>query len=98
MSNKSKKALEAELELANLRAKELEAQLAGRIAASYDAVNHTVDYHGSAILLTITGLGGKVIVPTVAILDGLSQASVEALREDLKRSYRLATIASQKMT
>lgn len=50
----------------------------------------------SAAILTITGLGGRVIVAPVAIRDGLSAATIAAIKADLQRSYDLATLMQPK--
>ena len=45
----------------------------------------------SAVILTITALGGREIVPPVAISGGLSEDTVKALKEDLVRSFNYMT-------
>ena len=45
---------------------------------------------GSAVIVTFTVLGGKTINP-VAIRDGLSEATINALQEDMRRSFEQAT-------
>lgn len=47
---------------------------------------------GSAVILTLESLGGKVLVEPVSIRDGLSPELILALRRDFYRSYELATI------
>ena len=49
------------------------------------------DCMGSAVILTITLLGGRGIVPPVAISNGLSEVTVEALKADLVRSFNYMT-------
>ncbi len=46
---------------------------------------------GSAVIITITALGGREIVAPVAIRNGLSDATIKAIQEDLLRSYNYAT-------
>ena len=45
---------------------------------------------GSAVIITFTVLGGRTISP-VAIRDGLSEATVKAIQEDMRRSFEQAT-------
>ena len=45
---------------------------------------------GSAVIVTFTVLGGRTVCP-VAIRDGLSEATIKALQEDLRRSFEQAT-------
>lgn len=44
-------------------------------------------FDGSAVILTLTGLGGKRTLGPVAIRNGLSQATIDALQSDFVRSY-----------
>lgn len=46
----------------------------------------------SAVVLRLTALGGREIIPPVAIKDGLSSETINAIRADLRRSYDLATM------
>lgn len=46
---------------------------------------------GSAVFITITAQGGREIVAPVAIRNGLSDATIKAIQEDLLRSYNYAT-------
>lgn len=71
---------------------ELEAQL----YHAYHFSNHYLPkagqkFHmGSGVLLTLTALGGREIVPPVVIKDGLSDETIGAIRNDLIRSQKLA--------
>ena len=47
---------------------------------------------GSGVILTITALGGKALIDPVLIRDGLSKETIEAIKEDLRKSYKLATL------
>lgn len=69
--------------------------LAGQVH-QYHAADH---YLGSAsidkmmasgVILQLTALGGREIVQPVLIRDGLSNETIEAIRNDLRRSYLLA--------
>ena len=44
----------------------------------------------SAVIATFTVLGGRTVGP-VAIRDGLSEATIKALQEDMRRSFEQAT-------
>lgn len=88
----------AKLEAANAdlarRCMELEAQLASAAAKASRDIEKAGDVlHASAAILTLTALGGRVIVSPVAIRDGLSGATIAAIKADLQRSYDLATLA-----
>jgi len=50
----------------------------------------------SGVILTLTALGGLAICDPVLILDGLSTATIEALKADLRRSFDLATLYKPK--
>lgn len=89
--------LETELATAQRRVAELKAQLAATLGAAFDAMPKAADCHGSAVILTLTALGGREIVPPVAIRDGLAPATVAALQDDLRRSFELATLVSPAM-
>lgn len=79
------------------RVMELEAQLASRAAqASRDIEKAGDSLMASAAVLTITALGGRVIVAPVAIRDGLSAATIAAIKADLARSFDLATLQRPK--
>jgi hypothetical protein len=45
----------------------------------------------SGVILTLTALGGREIVPPVMIFDGLSDETISAIHADLIRSYERAT-------
>ena len=45
---------------------------------------------GSGVIVTFTVIGGRTIKP-VAIRDGLSEATINALQEDMRRSFGKAT-------
>lgn len=56
---------------------------------------------GSGVLLELTAygeFGGKKIIDPVVIKDGLSDATIAAIRADLKRSFELATAFKPKGT
>jgi len=97
MKSEKRVRLETELATANRRIAELKAQLASTLGAAFDAVPKAGDCHGSAVIITITALGGREIVPPVAIRDGISPKTVEALQNDLRRSFELATMVSAAM-
>lgn len=45
----------------------------------------------SACIVTITALGGREIVPAFAIYDGLSDASIVAIRADIQKTIKRVT-------
>lgn len=47
---------------------------------------------GCGVIMTLTVLGGREIILPVLIRDGLSPETIEAIKNDLKRSYDLATM------
>lgn len=84
-----KRKTRAELEQ---RVIDLESQLIHRYEAAKKELDKTGEsLHASAAVLRITGLGGREIVSPVAILNGLSKESIEALKRDLQRSFDSAT-------
>lgn len=89
--------LESELATAQRRVAELKAQLASTLGAAFDAVPKAAECHGSAVILTLTALGGRELIPPVAIRDGLSQKTVAAIQDDLRRSFERATLVSPAM-
>ena len=48
---------------------------------------------GSGVILRLDVLGGRCLAP-VMIRDGLSQKTIDAIKEDLERSYDIATMKS----
>ncbi len=63
---------------------------------NYHSASHELEKMGtthcmrSAVIVTFTVLGGRTISP-VAIRDGLSEATIKALQEDMRRSFEQAT-------
>lgn len=90
-------ALAAELATAERRAAELKAQLASTLGAAFDDMGKAANFHGSGVILSLVAIGGREIVRPVMIRDGLSPASVAALRADVCRSFELATLVSPAM-
>lgn len=84
-----------------LTKKDLERQiieLKGQLCSSYvfadkEITRASTKYlQGSACMVSIYALGGKEIMAPVAIRDGLSKETVDAIKRDLKRSYDEATL------
>ncbi len=70
---------------------DLQAQMPHRYAFASREVEKAGDgLTASAAVLSITALGGKEIVLPVAIRDGLSIETIEAIKRDLQRSYERA--------
>jgi hypothetical protein len=49
------------------------------------------NFEASSVIIELTALGGREIIPPTAIRNGLSQATIDAIRADLTRSYLYAT-------
>lgn len=56
----------------------------------------TKRFAASAVIITVTGLGGEQLVVPTAIRGGLSDASIAALQADLVRSYNDALVFKPK--
>lgn len=72
--------------------KELEAQL----SAAYHFAAHDLrnmakrDFRASAVIVEVTALGGAQLLKPIAIRDGLSKETLDALHADILRSYASA--------
>ncbi len=45
------------------------------------------NFKASGVILSVTNISGGVVVPPVLIEDGLSREAINALLEDVRRSY-----------
>lgn len=72
---------------------ELESQLAITAATATFGIDGASKEKlmASGVVLRLTALGGREIISPVCIRDGLSNASIEALREDLRQTWAGAT-------
>lgn len=94
MSQSKKRKSYADLEREN---KELRAQMPFALAfASRDLDKAGDVLTASACIVTLTGLGGRQLVEPFAIRDGLSAATIAALRADIARTYALTTLLKPK--
>lgn len=50
------------------------------------------NFMGSGIVITLTALGGREVIPATLLLDGLSAELIAALRQEIQRSYKRATL------
>lgn len=72
------------------------AELESQLAHVYHFADAQIDKAGQAslmasgVVMTLTALGGRELIPPVCIKDGLSPATIAAIRADLRRSYELA--------
>lgn len=84
-----------ELERENM---ELRAQLAHRYASACSEISKASTDHltASAVILTLTALGGREIVTPIAIRDGLSKDTIAAIKADLIRSHEQAVAVKPK--
>lgn len=75
-----------------LRLKHMEAQLAHayHFADAYLKKAGTDRMMASGVVLELTANNGEAIIPPVMIKNGLSEATIAAIRADLARSYELA--------
>lgn len=78
--------------------KELKGQLANAYYIAANAIHKASVDHlmASGAVLSISALGGREIIDSVVIRDGLSKETIAAIRADLKRSYDLATLHKPK--
>lgn len=98
MKGDKSKALRAEIVALERKLFEARAQYAATLGAAFDALPKAAsDYHASGVILELTGIGGKAIIPAVMVRDGLSPATVKALQADLARSFELATLVNPAM-
>lgn len=77
---------------------ELESQLAHVYAFAMTEIDRASTKHrmASGVLLQLSGVGGKDIINPVMIKDGLSDATIAAIKADLARSYDLAVMFKPK--
>lgn len=97
---KADKKLALQNQIATLERKlfEARAQYASTMGAAFDAIPKAAsDFMASGVILEITAIGGKVVIPPVMIRDGLSNATVTAIQNDLRRSFELATMVNPAM-
>jgi hypothetical protein len=90
MSPKTKKKTKAQLKQEVLA---LKAQLASTCHfASIGIEKASSEYmRGSAVIISVNALGGKEIMMPIAISDGLSDATIDAIKADIVRSYKHST-------
>lgn len=81
--------------------RKLQEALAGQ-AHGYHFASHSIDkaskkhLMGSGVVMTLTVLGGREIFSPVLLRDGLSDATIEAIKADLVASYELAIMYKPK--
>lgn len=98
MKPEKKEAMKAQIAALERKLFEARAQYAATLGKAFDAVEKAgSDYHASGVIVQITALGGKEVIPPVMIRDGLSAATVKALQGDLSRSFELATLVNPAM-
>lgn len=76
-------------------------ELTGQLASTYHFADAALDkagpdLFGSGVLLQLHALGGTKLIEPVVIRDGLSAETIAALRKDIERSYKLATMLKPK--
>lgn len=77
--------------------KDMQAQLAASYAAMDKAVQKANDdkFMGSGVIITLTAIGGAQIGVPVMIHDGLSDATIAAIRADIARSVALSNLVNK---
>lgn len=88
---KDKNKVQALVDTLNRKVRELESQLVHRYHFADIGIQKAVTNRmmGSGVILSLTTLGGTELIEPVCIKDGLSQATIDAIRADLRRSYDL---------
>ena len=94
MKNEKKQVMQAHIAALERRLFEARAQYAATLGAAFDAIQKAENLMGSGVILQLTALGGKDIIPPVMIRDGLSREATKALQSDLSRSFQLATLVN----
>lgn len=76
------------------KVQELEGQLSSRYSATHRDLHKAGSDHlmGSGCLIQLTALGGRELVGAVIIKDGLSKATIDSIKADIKRSQALSGI------
>lgn len=98
MKTDKKQALQNQIAELERKLFEANAQYASTIGAAFDAIpKAATDFYASGIILEISAIGGKAVIPAVMIRDGLSNATVKAIQSDLARSFELATMVNPAM-
>ena len=97
MKGDKRKALQTEIAALERKLFEAKAQYASTLGAAFDAIPKATEYHASGVILEISAIGGKEVIPAVMIRDGLSQATVKAIQADIARSFELATLVNPAM-
>lgn len=77
---------------------ELESQMAYRYQFAQLSIDKasTDKMMASGVLLQISAIGGRELINPVVIKDGLSKATIEAIKADLHRSYELCVMHKTK--
>jgi len=84
--------LKNQLAVKEQKLKQVESQMVHKYAYTCQQLKHfgRDSCTGSAVIIELQTLGSQKIAP-VALIDGLSDELIEALKVDLKRSFDLAT-------
>lgn len=83
--------LQRELSEARRKLRETEAQLIHNYHCADAAIDKASTAHlmASGVILSLVAIGGREIVAPVCIRDGLSQPTIDAIKNDLRRSYEM---------
>jgi CTP-dependent riboflavin kinase len=85
---KAERICELERKLVEAQAQQIRNHHFASVGIEKASINKCI---GSAVIITITALGGREIVAPVAIRNGLSDATIKAIQDDLLRSFNYAT-------
>ena len=79
----------AQIASLNRRVVELLGQLSSTYTSAYRALDKTGVDHltASGVMVTLTALGGRQLAEPFCLRGGLSEATIAALKADIKRSY-----------
>jgi len=82
----------AQIAILRRQVEELRGQLTCYYESAYKAIDKAGSDHMSAsgVMITLTALGGRQIIEPVCIREGLSAATIAALKADIRRSYEMS--------
>jgi hypothetical protein len=75
---------------------ELNAQMIHVCHFASATIDKTENLKGSGVLLQLTFLGGKEAIPPIVIRDGLSRETINAIKQDIKRTYEAGIVFKPK--
>lgn len=95
MDMEEKQEFEARIAQLERQLWEAKSQYTQRISSAFDALDKARDaYIGSGVILSVSAIGGKEVIPPVMIRDGLSDNTIKAIQKDLRHSFEIATMVN----